>query len=144
MESRIEKIADLVMSSGAYKGAVKPIKPELFQGKHQGRPGKNVNMSQFGVNYVVLEPGAATALRHWHEQEDEFVYVLEGTPTLIDNNGEHQLETGQYAGFPAGEANGHHFINHSKKDVELLVIGSRRPGADVCHYPDDDLGPIKR
>jgi uncharacterized cupin superfamily protein len=144
MESRIGNIANLATARGAYKGFTNPIKPELFEGKRQGRPGKDVNMSQFGVNYVVLEPGSATALRHWHEQEDEFVYVLEGTPTLIDNNGEHQLEAGQFARFPAGEANGHHFINHSKKDVELLVIGSRRPGDDVCHYPDDDLGPIKR
>ena len=101
-------------------------------------------MTQFGVNLVVLEPGSASSLRHWHEGEDEFVLVLEGTPTLIDDNGQHPLTPGDYAGFPAGEANGHHFMNLSSEPVQLLVLGTRRPGADVCHYPDDDLGPVSR
>lgn len=121
-----------------------PIRPELFLGQFEARPGKESGLTQFGVNYVVLEPGAASSLRHWHTVEDEFVYVLEGTPTLADNQGERRLRPGSYAGFPAGDGNGHHLINHSNSNAVLLVIGSRHSGEDVCHYPDDALGPIQR
>ena len=121
-----------------------PIRPELFQGISEARPGKDTGLTQFGVNYVVLETGSASALRHWHEGEDEFVLVLEGNPTLIDNHGEHPLVPGNFVGFPAGEANAHHFINGAESPAVLLIMGSRRPGEDTCHYPDDDLGPVKR
>ena len=121
-----------------------PLRPEWFQGISEARLGKLTGLSQFGVNLVRLEPGSASSLRHWHEGEDEFVLVLSGSPTLIDESGEQQLAEGSYVGFPAGEANGHHFFNHSSESVELLVIGSRKPGEDTCHYPDDNLGPIPR
>lgn len=78
------------------------IKPELFVGTHEWQLGKAVGLSQFGVNQLTLEPGAISALRHWHEGEDEFVYVLSGILTVIDDNGEHELRAGAFAGFPAG------------------------------------------
>ena len=99
---------------------------------------------QFGVNHVSLAPGAQTALRHWHEAEDEFVFVLSGAPTLIDENGEHALAAGSIVGFPAGVANAHHVLNRSGALAELLVVGSRRPGQETIHYPDDDFGPVHK
>jgi uncharacterized cupin superfamily protein len=129
------------VASPAYGGA---IRPELFAGRAEARLAKPLGLTQFGVNQVRLLPGAATALRHWHEAEDEFVYVLEGVATLVDDNGEHELEAGGYAAFAAGVANGHHFVNRSAAPVALLVIGSRRPGEDVVHYPDDAIGPFRR
>jgi uncharacterized cupin superfamily protein len=76
--------------------------------------------------------------------EDEFVYVLTGSPTLVDNDGGHPLGPGTCVAFPAGEANGHHIRNLSEAPVELLVIGSRRPGEKTIHYPDDPVGPIRK
>ena len=61
---------------------------------------------------------------------------------LIDENGEHVLSEGAFAGFPAGAANGHHLINRSDTPVRLLVIGARKVGEETIHYPDDDLGPM--
>ena len=120
------------------------IKPELFVGNHEAQLGKAVGLTQFGVNRVRLEPGSASALRHWHEGEDEFVYVLSGELTLIDDHGEHPMPPGTFAGFPAGEANAHHLVNRSDADAEYLAIGSRKPGEDACHYPDDPLERIQR
>jgi uncharacterized cupin superfamily protein len=137
-------ISELSLTSSAYAKLENPIRPELFQGQSEARPGRESGLTQFGANYVVLEPGSASSLRHWHTAEDEFVYVLEGTPSLVDNQGEHLLSPGSYAGFPAGDGNGHHLINHSNSNAVLLVIGSRHKGEDVCHYPDDELGPIQR
>lgn len=142
--TKISKISDLRISSGLPEGINNPIKPERFSGFHEGRLGKTVGMTQFGVNHVTLEPGMWSALRHWHEKEDEFVYVLNGELTLVDDHGSHTMGPGTFAGFPAGEANAHHLMNQSDQKAEYIVVGSRRPGEDVTHYPDDDLGPIQR
>ena len=123
------------------------VHPEWFSGNHEQRLARALDVTQFGVNHVTLEPGAYSALRHWHEQEDEFVFVLEGDVVLIDQNGEHRLSAGMYAGFPAGERNAHHFCNQSAAPARLLAIGSRHRGAEMIHYPDDDpalYGPLLR
>lgn len=117
---------------------------EHFAGRMERRLAKSVGVSQFGVNHVTLAPGARTALRHWHQAEDEFVYVLVGEPTLIDNNGRHALRAGSVVGFPAGIANAHHIVNGSAKPAVLMVVGSRRPGEETIHYPDDNFGPIRK
>ena len=98
----------------------------------------NVAGLTFGVNLTRLKPGAASALRHWHENEDEFVYVLEGEITLIEEGGETVLGPGDCAGFQAGVANGHHLVNKSQRDALYLEIGTRAAG-ELAHYPDADL-----
>jgi len=126
---------------------VPKLRPEWFTGRHEQRLARELGVTQFGVNHLTLEPGAYSALRHWHEQEDEFVFVLEGEVTLIDDNGEHALGAGMYAVFPAGEPNAHHLCNRSGAPARLLAIGTRHRGAETIHYPDDDLtfdGPLLR
>src|SRR3978361_858301 len=108
METRLKRLSDMPLRSGAEPGA---IKAAAFAGNHEARLGKAVALTQFGVNHVTLDPGAISALRHGHEAEDEFVLVPGGVLTLIDENGEHMLVEGSFAGFPAGEANGHHIVN---------------------------------
>ena len=120
------------------------LKSERFEGRRKKRLADTVGITQFGVNYTILEPGAQSALRHWHEGEDEFIYVLSGELTLIDENGEHVLQTETFCGFPAGVENGHHLVNTGSEPASFLEIGSRRPGQDAAHYPDDDFGPIQR
>lgn len=101
-------------------------------------------LNQFGVNLVTL-PAAKqgedswASQRHWHSAEDELVYVISGECTLIDDNGETALIIGDVCTHKASDENGHHLINHSDKDVQLLVVGSRRPENDHCYYPDIDL-----
>jgi uncharacterized cupin superfamily protein len=91
-----------------------------------------------GVNLTRLRAGAASALRHWHEAEDEFVYVLEGEITLIEDGQATVLRPGDAAGFKAGVANGHHLVNRSQRDATYLEIGTRA-ARDRVHYPDADL-----
>jgi len=89
------------------------------------------------MNYVEIEPGSISSLRHWHEGEDELVYVLSGELTLIDENGEHVLTPGCIAGFPAGVPNAHHLRNKSGAWASFLVVGTRKRGRETIHYPDD-------
>ncbi len=104
---------------------------------------KTVSVTQFGVNYLTLAPGAESARRHWHEREDEFVYVLSGVVTLQDDNGDREIGPGHFVGFPAGAANAHHLINRSDAPVQLLIVGSRAVGEERIHYPDEaDPGPF--
>ncbi len=137
METRSHQLTDA-------PPAIKPppgVKPEWFVGQGEIRLGGLVGLTQFGVNHVTLQPGARSALRHWHEGEDEFVYVLSGELTLIDENGEHVLTEGGFVGFPAGEPNGHHLANHSRASASFLAIGTRKPGLETIHYPDDFAKP---
>jgi uncharacterized cupin superfamily protein len=120
--------------------------PPQFQNVVQGREksvlGDLVGLTQFGVNLTRLKPGAASALRHWHENEDEFVYVLEGELVLIEDEGETLLRPGDAAGFKAGVPNGHHLVNKTQRDAVYLEIGTRAP-TERAHYPDVDLEFIR-
>lgn len=95
-------------------------------------------LTDFGVNLTRLPPGAWSSQRHWHVDEDEFVYVLSGELTLVTNAGEQPLSAHDCAAFPRNQPDGHHLINRSEQMAVYLEIGSRRED-DVCHYPDIDL-----
>lgn len=100
--------------------------------------GDPLGLRNFGVNLVRLAPGAASAQRHWHSREDEFVYVLDGELVLVTDAGEQTLTAGMAAGFPANLADGHHLINRSSADATYLEVGDRREGDEV-DYPDIDM-----
>jgi uncharacterized cupin superfamily protein len=102
------------------------------------RLGDAGGLVDFGVNLMRLAPGAWSSQRHWHAQEDEFVYVLAGHVTLIDDQGETVLGPNECAAFPKGAVNGHHLVNWSSEPAILLEIGSRS-SADIRTYPDIDL-----
>ncbi len=107
-------------------------------GREKRPLGDRFGLKNFGVNLTRLAPGAASSLRHAHEKQDEFVYVLEGEPTLVTDAGATPLAPGMCAGFPAGTGNAHHLVNRTERDVLYLEIGDRSPG-DSASYPDDDL-----
>ncbi len=92
-------------------------------------------ITQFGLYRQTLPPGARTSTRHWHEVEDEFLYVLEGHPTVIENDGAHDLGPGDACCWPGGVANAHCVENRSPEPCTILILGTR-PGDDRCHYPD--------
>ena len=115
-----------------------PPYAEMMRGRSSLRLGQAGGLTQFGVNLVTLEPGAMSALRHWHEKEDEFVLVTEGELTLVENEGEAILRPGDCAAFPAGVANGHHLVNRSAERGTFLVVGTRA-AAEVAHYSDADM-----
>ncbi len=100
--------------------------------------GQAPDLTQFGVNLVRIEPGAWSSQRHWHEHEDEFVWVLEGEVILVTDAGRERLHAGDCAGFKAGVKDGHHFINESVVDALLLVVGSR-DNRDHGDYSDIDM-----
>jgi len=110
----------------------------LVAGRSSIRLGEAGRLTQFGVNMVILEPGAKSSMRHWHMHEDEFVMVTEGEVTLVQDAGPVVMRPGACAAFPAGVADGHHFINHTKDEARFLVVGTKAP-REVATYPDDDL-----
>ena len=116
--------------------------PEPFAGIVDGREwqslGAAAGLSQFGVNLVRLKPGAASSARHWHEQEDEFVYMIEGELVLVEDEGETIVKPGDAAGFKAGVPNGHHLVNRTDRDAVFLVVGTRAQ-RERCHYSEIDL-----
>src|SRR5262249_53249364 len=110
------------------------IYPAPFGDKLAGREkralGDALQLTQFGVNLVTLAPGAWSSQRHWHANEDEFIYVPDA--------GQKTLTAGMAAGFPAGKADGHHLINQSAKPALYLEVGTRA-ASEEAHYSDIDL-----
>lgn len=102
------------------------------------RLGDAGGLTQFGVNLVTLEPGVWSSQRHWHEKEDEFVYVLDGELVLVTDAGEEMLRGGDCAAFKAGVRDGHCLQNRSSQPARFLVVGSRDE-ADWGEYPDIDM-----
>jgi uncharacterized cupin superfamily protein len=100
--------------------------------------GNQFGLTNFGVNLTCLPPGSISSPRHFHSHQDEFLYILEGTPVLVTNAGEAPLRPGMCAGFKAGSGNAHHLCNRSDTTVVYLEIGDRTAG-DVVTYPDDDV-----
>jgi len=80
-----------------------------------------------------------SSMRHWHEKEDEFVYVLEGEVVLVTDGREQVLGPGMAAGFPAGSTDGHHLVNRGDKPTKFIEIGTRWPGGDEGGYSDIDM-----
>ena len=113
--------------------------------RHFRRLGAVAGFTDFGVSHVRLEPGGISSQRHWHEEEDEFVVVLEGEAVLVEDGGETVMRAGDCANFPKGVANGHQLVNRSDRDCVFIAVG--RPPEGPCHYSDVDLewdGPSGR
>lgn len=109
-----------------------------MNGREKRALGDVFGLKNFGVNLTRLAPGAMSALRHAHTKQDEFVYILQGQPTLVTNAGRRQLSAGDCAGFAADSGDAHQLVNESSEDVLYLEMGDRTAG-DSASYPDDDL-----
>ena len=116
--------------------------PERFKpgvaGRSKQRLGDALGLKNFGVNLTTIKPGAASALRHWHSAEDEFIFMISGELVLITGAGEQLLTAGMAAGFPAGKADAHCLVNRGSDDAVYLEVGDRKAG-DEAKYPDVDL-----
>ena len=100
--------------------------------------GDAAGLTDFGVNLLRLPPGAWSSQRHWHDKEDEFVYVVAGEVVLVTDAGEIMLTAGDCAGFPKNLADGHHLINRGVIEAVVLEVGTRSED-DVTIYPDIDM-----
>ena len=132
------KLNDTKYSEGRYPKELM----QYYQGNtdtyKQIKVGYLGGLTQFGVNKTILPTNSATAMRHWHEEEDEFVFIISGSAILFDKDGEHEMNAGDCATFKAGDNNGHAIVNKSNEDVVLLEVGTRAQ-KDIVHYTDKDL-----
>jgi uncharacterized cupin superfamily protein len=141
---------DLKMPVAAVADDIPPrrkpsIYPEPFASRMSGREKRQLGdffgLKNFGVNLTRLAPLAVSALRYAHTRQDEFIYVLQGRPTLHTDEGRTLLSPGMCAGFRAGTGDGHRLVNETSDEVVYLEVGDRSPG-DEASYPDDDLQAV--
>jgi uncharacterized cupin superfamily protein len=138
----MEKFPKPVAACDVTPAARKTIYPEPFarqvEGRMKRRLGDHFGLTNFGVNLTELAPGAVSALLHHHTKQDEFVYIVEGTATLVFDDLQYLLRPGDCIGFKAGTKAGHQLINRTPSAVIYMEIGNRAPGDHVI-YPNDDL-----
>ena len=105
------------------------------------RLGKLAGLVRIGVNVQRLLPGTRSSWPHAEENEEEFVYVIEGEVDAWINGDLHRMVAGDLAAFPAGTGICHCFINNGEREVLLLVGGeAAKPGSRIF-YP---LNPSRR
>ena len=114
-----------------------PLFANVIKDRWYQRLAPAAGLSDFGASHVVLQPGAWSSQRHWHEGEDELVVMLVGEAVLVDDNGEHEVRAGDIAAFPKNDGNGHVLQNRSDAPCCFVAIG--RPSDTDCHYPDIDM-----
>jgi uncharacterized cupin superfamily protein len=115
---------------------------KAVEGRARKRLARAAGLTQFGVNICTLEPGAASSQRHWHEAEDELVYVLEGELVLCEDGGEYVLNAGEAAAWKAGVPDGHCLVNRSGRVAVFIEIGTCAP-AERAHYSDIDMMVVR-
>jgi uncharacterized cupin superfamily protein len=115
---------------------------KMVEGRSRKRLARTAGLTQFGVNICTLKPGAASSQRHWHENEDELVYVLEGEIMLCEDGGETVLKPGDAAAWKAGVADGHCLINRTDRDAVFIEVGTRAK-AERAHYSDIDMMVVR-
>ena len=119
-------VVHMVAATGVHLGA--------YAHRILGDPG---GLTQYGVHIERLPPGTLSSVRHWHETEDEFCYILSGEVILHETEGDTLLRPGDAVAWPAGQPNGHCLENRSTSDATYLILGTRNRH-DVVHYPDHD------
>ena len=134
MNQRIDVAAVPTVAGSSYPS---PFDEPCRNKSRQGL-GAIAGLTQFGVNLLRLQPGAWSSQRHWHNKEDEFVYVLTGEVVLVTDSGEEILRVGDAAGFEAGDRNGHCLQNRSSAQAQVLEVGTRAED-DTCYYSDIDM-----
>src|SRR5215211_2251615 len=92
-------------------------------------------LTQFVAHVQTLQPCSRSSDRHWHEEEDELLYMLSGEATVVEEDGAHPLGPGDAACWPAGTANAHQVVNRSGAPCTYLIFGTRM-AHEVIHYPD--------
>lgn len=95
-------------------------------------------LTNFGVNLTTVEPSGSSAMRHAHSKQDEFIFIISGTATLVTDDGPTTLTAGMCVGFKAGTGNAHQLRNDSSEVLTYLEVGDRSAG-DQAIYPDDDI-----
>lgn len=95
-------------------------------------------LTQFGVALETLHPGGQSSQPHWEQHEDEFLYLLSGALTVIEDDVETVIAPGDACCWPANTPVAHALRNDSDQPAVYLIAGSRDP-ANITHYPGLDL-----
>lgn len=138
-----EPLAALEVPAPNRKSLYPPPFARQVEGRTKHRLGDHFGLTNFGINLTELAPGSVSALVHHHSKQDEFVYIVSGTPTLVLGEQEFQLRAGDCCGFKAASGVGHQLVNRSGAPVLYLEIGDRTSG-DYAVYPKDDLAFTQR
>lgn len=95
-------------------------------------------LTQFGVALETLNPGEQSSQMHWEDREDEFLYMLQGEITVVEDGVESIIHPGEACAWKAGTKIAHMLRNHTDIPAVYLIMGTRDP-QNTCTYPGLDL-----
>jgi uncharacterized cupin superfamily protein len=106
-------------------------------GRGQRKAGEAAGLTELGARHVILDPGAWSSQRHWHEGEDELLVMLSGRAILVEDDGETELVAGDVVAWAKGIANGHHLINRSSEPCSFICVSAGTDSGGA--YSDIDM-----
>ncbi len=133
----IQRWQDLEGAEWSYSGSDEKMGRDADYGRHFG-------FRSLGIHHVRLQPGRRTSFPHAESAEDEFVYVIEGTPDVWLDGQLHRLAPGDAVGFPAGTGLAHTFLNKTASEVRLIVAGDMpRPDNRILYPLNPERRPLR-
>jgi uncharacterized cupin superfamily protein len=106
--------------------------------------GRALGLTRLGIHHERLLPGRRTSYPHAESAEEEFVFVIEGTPDVWIDGHLHSLKPGDSVAFPAGTGICHTFINNTEQEVRLLVVGEAAKPENRVRYPMNEAHEATR
>src|SRR5438128_2025079 len=119
--------ADVPEKSHRYPNSDEPMAPARAIGRAAG-------LLRIGVHLQRVPPGHRTSWPHAEEDEEEFVYVIDGEIDAWIDGTLHRMKAGDLAAFPAGTGICHTFLNNGDRDATLLVGGEAGKPDSRIHY----------
>lgn len=97
--------------------------------------GKAAGLLRIGLHIERVPPGHRISFPHAEQNEEEFVFVLDGEIQAWIDGVLHPMTVGDLAAFPAGTGISHTMINDSDQDAVLLVGGEASKRDTKIYYP---------
>lgn len=95
--------------------------------------GEAAGLERIGLHLVRLAPGRDSTQHHYHDADEEFLYILEGRGIACIGDESYEVGPGDFMGFPAPSP-AHSLTNPFDEDL-VYLMGGERHVVDAVHYP---------
>ena len=111
-------------------------RPDGFRRKHL-QLGPLLGASRLGATLYEIPPGQQVCPYHYEYNNEEWLLVIEGHPTVRTPTGEHELRPGDVLAFAEGPSGAHTAANRTDGPVRVVMLSTKRT-PKVAVYPDSD------
>lgn len=95
--------------------------------------GTRTGLERIGVHLVRLLPGHDSTQHHYHDADEELLYIISGRGIACIGEDELEVGPGDFMGFPAPSPA--HSLTNPFDEALVYLMGGERNAVDAVHYP---------